>query len=146
MTHWTTHLTWFFDEKTAGKIFLRGTGGEAVIDADFGVLQTSVRHAVINATRQSFPPLPYVSLSSPSPHCRPWSRSAFMRLNLIMRGGPSWCVSPLIEAEKGDHPSGGGTTVGVIPAVKAEDGRQGLMKRLRGSLPCQDPTCYRALC
>lgn len=45
--------------------------GETVIDADFGVLRTSVRHAVINAPRQSFPPLPNVFLSSPSPHCRP---------------------------------------------------------------------------
>lgn len=34
-------------------------------------------------------------------------------------------------------------TVGVTPAVRAEVRRQGLMKRLIASLPCQDPTCYR---
>lgn len=35
-------------------------------------------------------------------------------------------------------------TVGVTPAVRAGVRRQGLMKRLIASLPCQDPTCHRA--
>lgn len=52
-------------------------------------------------------------------------------------------MSPLIEVEKGTTHQAG-ATVGVAPAVKTEDRRQGLMKRLIASLPCQDPTCYRA--
>lgn len=89
------------------KTFFLENWGELVIDSDFGVLRTSAPQAVIKIStllRKSR----HHSLSSPSPHRALWSGSAFMRLNLIMHGRLAWCVSPLIEAEKGDHPSGGG--------------------------------------
>lgn len=51
------------------------------------------------------------------------------------------CVT--FEAEKG--PPMRQTAAGITPAATDKGRRQGLMRRLIASLPCQDPTCHSFL-
>lgn len=71
MTHWTTHLTWFFDEKKAGNIFLHGTGRDGYWRGLQGFADKRTSRCNQNTVAKALTLSPCLAVLSVSAQCAP---------------------------------------------------------------------------